>query len=141
MAKDIVGFGERSLEELSFQEMMDAGVVDISDIDDVVVVDQAELVGVPLILFSWEIKSSQTYGGVYALCRVKTADGTRVFADGGTGICEQLERYKQRMMNDGLSGFEPIYMAKGLRVSSYQKEVDGKMIPAKTYYFDNGPAA
>lgn len=131
------GWGDHvSLENLSFQEMMDAGVISIDEIDDVVQCDQSELVGIPFILFEWDIKESQTFGGHYALCKVKVADGTRVFADGGVGIQEQLARYQQKMNREGIER-QPLYFPHGLRKSDYMTEVDGKQIPATTYYLDN----
>jgi len=136
---EVVAFGEVSLEEMTFDQMMDQGVIDISEVDDTVAVDQGELVGKPFILFEWEVKPSATFGGNYAICRVKTADGTRVFADGGTGIMEQLERYKNRLLNKGVEAFSPLYFHYGLRASHYNKEIDGNNVAATTYYFDNRP--
>ena len=140
MAKgnDVTPWGETELAELSFSEMLDQGVIDISEVDDVVAVDQAELVGIPFILFDFEVKPSLTFGGEYAICRVKTAEGTRVFADGGVGIKEQVERYRQRLLKGGSEG-TPLYFHYGLRASTYTTEVDGKPTQATTYYFDNRP--
>jgi hypothetical protein len=138
-SNDVTPFGVTPLEEMSFSEMMDAGVIDISEVDDVIAVDQEELVGKPFILFEWDIKPSAMYGGQYALCRVKTAEGTRVFADGGTGISEQLERYKNRLAKLDENEFSPLYFHFGLRASHYNKEVEGSVISAVTYYFDNRP--
>lgn len=137
MAKrDVLPFGETLPEDMNFQQMMELGVIDIAEIDDVLVVDQAELVGNPMILFEWDIKESQTYGGEYAVCKVKTAEGTRVFADGGTGIQEQLSQYKAKLAEQPTA---LLYFHFGLRASTYVKEVDGQKIPATTYYFDNRP--
>ncbi len=135
---EVVGFGETSMESWSFQDFMDHGVIQIDQIDDVVQVDQSELVGVPFILYSWDTKDSETYGGQYTVCRVKVATGTRVFADGGAGITEQLERYKQTLLDKNEGAFAPIFFPHGLRASSYVKNMpDGTKIPATTYYFDN----
>lgn len=135
--RDLLPFGETLPEDMSFQDFLDQGVIDISEIDDVVAVEQGELVGKPFILFDWEVKESATYGGEYAVCRVKTADGTRVFADGGVGIVEALQRYDAKMKKGGIVG--AMYFHYGLRFSTYQKEIDGKMTQATTYYFDNRP--
>jgi hypothetical protein len=137
--KEVTPFGETALEDMSFSEMLDIGVIDIAEVDDVIAVDQAELVGKPMILFEWDIKPSAMYGGSYALCRVKTEDGTRVFADGGTGIQEQLERYKNKLAKLDVNEFSPMYFHYGLRASHYNKEVDGNVVAATTYYFDNRP--
>lgn len=132
---DIVPSFGKDLADMDFQEMLDAGVIEISEIDDVVVCKQAELVGVPFILFDFEMKSGDM--GEYALCRVKVNGGTRVFADGGVGISEQLERYRQRMMDKGVKN-APLYFPNGLRSSSYDKDLpDGSRVHATTYYFDN----
>lgn len=139
MAKDeIVGWGETALEDMSFDEMMAQGVIDIAEVDDVIAVDQAELVGVSFVLYEWDIKPSATFGGSYALCRVKTAEGTRVFADGGTGIMEQLERYKNKLLKLEADAYAPLYFHFGLRASQYVKQLDdGSTVAATTYYFDN----
>jgi hypothetical protein len=142
-SKEIVGWGETALEDMSFQEMLDHGVIQIDSIDDTVQVDQSELVGKPFVLYEWEVKPSETFGGNYALIRVKTQDGTRVFADGGKGICEQLERYRSKLAKLDVDVFSPIYFPKGLRASSYVKTLTDastgeiQKIPATTYYFDN----
>lgn len=134
-----IGWGETALADMSFSEMLDAGVIDIAEIDDIVQCEQSELVGVPFILFDWDIKQSQTFGGQYAVCRVKTASGTRVFSDGGAGIGPALERYKQTLIRKGLDEFQPTYFHFGLRASTYMTEIDGKPAQATTFYFDNRP--
>ncbi len=136
--RDVLPFGDTLPEDMTFQQMMDAGVIDIAEIDDVIVCDQAELEGKSFILYEWEVKDSQSFGGEYAICRVKTAEGTRVFADGGSGIKEQLDKYKGKMADNGATG-QMLYFHYGLRASHYNKEVDGEVIPATTYYFDNRP--
>lgn len=137
---DVEQFGVTALEEMSFSEMMDAGVIDISEIDDVIPVEQTELVGKPFILYEFEVKPSEQYGGTYAICRVKTAEGTRVFADGGVGIKEQLERYKRRLAKMGQDVFTPTYFHFGLRSSTYTKHDEaGAPFQATTFYFDNRP--
>lgn len=140
--KEIEGWGEETpdLSTMSFNDMMEAGVIDIAEIDDTTIVEQADLVGKPFILFDWDIKVSETFGGFYAVCKVKTADGTAVFSDGGQGIVEALERYEKRRQE--LDTKSPLYFHYGLRASSYMKQLpdaDGEMrsIPATTYYFDN----
>lgn len=137
--KEIVGWGDKALEDMTFQDLLDKGVIDISEVDDVVVCKQEELVDVSFILYEWDIKTGDL--GDYAVCRVKTHNGTRVFADGGVGIQEQLERYKNKLIE------EPnalLYFHHGLRASHYSKELEGedgkaKTINAVTYYFDNRP--
>lgn len=136
--KDVVGFGETLPEDMSFQELIDAGVISISEIDDRLKVDNKDdLIGVPLVIIDWEFKPSDM-GKDYAFVTVKTQEGTRVFADGGTGIPDQLERYKAKLLD---SGARFIYVPNGLRKSDYVAKVvvDGeeKRIPATTYYFDN----
>lgn len=136
MAKaDMTPFGEVLPEDMSFQELMDAGIIEITEIDDVVAIKQDLLLGVPFILFSWEPRTGDM--GDYVICRVKTAQGTRVFADGGTGIPEQLGRYRQKL--NGQTAH--IYFPNGLRKSDYRKTLDdGSTVNATTYYLDNSPA-
>ena len=143
MAKDkVVPFGETPLAEMTFAEMMSAGVIDIAEVDDVVLVDQSELVGKPFILFDWDIKMSQEFGGFYAICRVKTEAGTAVFTDGGTGIVESLERYDKKLQ-ELPEDQRTLYFHYGLKASHYVKELtdedtgESRSIPATTYYFDN----
>jgi hypothetical protein len=133
--------GTPDLAGMSFQQMMDAGVIDIADIDDTTIMEQSELVGIPFVLFDWDIKPSAEFGGHYAVCRVKTASGTAVFSDGGAGIVEALERYEKRM--NELDQKSPLYFHFGLRASTYQKQLvdqetgDTRTMTATTYYFDN----
>jgi len=144
MAKntDVVGFGQRALERMTFAEMMEAGVISIEQIDDRVMVDQEELVGVPFVMFKFDVKQSESFGGEYAVVDVKTVDGTRAFSDGGTGICKQLQQYKDTLAELGQDVFSPIYFPNGLRASHYMyTNPDGAKIPATTYYFDNAPAS
>lgn len=136
--KDVESWGETSLAEMSFDEMMAQGVIDIAEVDDEIAVNQAELVGIPFVLFEWDLKPSSLGSGSYALCRVKTPEGTRIFADGGTGIMEQLERYKNRLMKLEADAYAPLYFHYGLRASNYNKTLDdGSVVQATTYYFDN----
>lgn len=144
-SKEVADFSnETALEDMSFNEMLasEQGVIDVSDIDTTLLVDQEDLVGKPFILFDWEMKVSTDYkrsdgaAAEYAICHVKTEDGkTRIFTDGGTGIPAQLERYRQKMIDKGITKPPFMYFHFGLRYSDYTNDY-GK---GRTYYFDNRP--
>lgn len=141
--REVTPFGETPLLELTFDQLMQQGVIDISEVDDVMQVEQDELVGVTFILVDWEIKQSNsiTRDGIpteYAIVRVRTTDGLRVFADGGAGIADALERYKNKTeaIDNPL-----LYFHYGLRASeyTYTDPHTGDKTPARTFYFDNRP--
>lgn len=122
-------------EEMSFQELMDAGVVEISEIDDTVQEDKENLVGKPLIIFDWQFKESAL--GEYVIVRAKTQTGTVVFADGSTGVRDQLAKYQTRLAKSG-DKFSGLYVPRGLRSSTYMTKTDkGEDVQATTYYIDN----
>jgi hypothetical protein len=132
-SQDMMGVG--NVDAMSYAELVglvDTGAVThIQDIDDVITIDKDDLVGHAMVITSWELKLTSDYGAPYVVVKVATADGRHaVFADGSTGIRDQLERY-------GHTG--PILVPKGLRVSNYQwtDPADGIAKPAKTFYIDN----
>lgn len=154
MSTDVVRYGQSDWLDLSFDELLAEGVIDIAEIDDVVIVEKTDLIGRPFILVDFTFQSAErsSYARPYAVVRVKrqTGDGsteTAVFADGGAGIIDQLSRYRTSMEKRQIP-FSPLYFHYGLRASEYTAEVpvldksgnptgDMAKIPATTYYFDN----
>lgn len=127
------------LEELTFAQLMEQGVIEVSEIDDTEQVDKADLVNVAMIIFDWTFKTSET--GDYVIVRAKTQDGTIVFADGSTGIKDQLLKYQTRLEKAREEGtqWSGLYVPRGLRYSdyTYTDPNTGDKSPARTYYIDN----
>jgi hypothetical protein len=125
--------GNVDLSQLDYSQlldMLDSGeAVHIGELDDTSVVEKADLVGVPMVITAWRQKASDM--GEYVIVNAATPNGKVVFADGSTGIKEQLIKFD-------VVG-KPIVVPKGLRRSDYTyKDDEGKAIPATTYYLDNG---
>lgn len=126
---------EIDFSQLDFDQLvslMDAdALVHIGDLDDTTQVDKDMLIGVPFVITQWINRPSQGMGE-YVVVRATTREGKVVFADGSTGIKEQLIAFAERQ------GDKPILCPKGLRVSQYQyKNPDtGEVAPAKTFYLD-----
>lgn len=92
--------------------------------------DKHKLVGEGLIFVNWDFAMGKH--GEYVYARVVTADNKKyVIIDGSHGIYAQL---KALSANKGV--FNGLYVANGLRRSDYDKEIDGKMSQATTYYLD-----
>lgn len=145
--RDMMPFGDTLPEEMTFQELLDAGVIDIAEVDNRVQMEQRELVGRSFILVNWEIKDSDRVKRdgqptQYAFVEVMLEDGTlAVFADGGSGIMDQLKRYDARLLRSIEPGAAKprLYFHYGLRVSdyTYTDPQTGDQSPASTFYFDN----
>ena len=91
-----------------------------------------ELLGVPFLIF----RATEHVGdfGPFKSVAVFYGDNkVGILNNGsfGSGIYAQI----QAMEESGVVW--PVYVEKGLRKSEYKKEIDGKMIPAKTYYLAN----
>jgi len=125
------------LTDMSYQEVLDSGVIDISEVDDVTTIEQEQLVGVPIIVLGWDEREGDF--GPFVAVRVKTETGNHVFSDGGTGIKAQLERYVRRIERKGLDIQNGIRIPNGLKAShyNYTDPITGKSAPAVTYYLDN----
>jgi hypothetical protein len=123
------------LSQLDFDQlvgMLDAdALVHIGDLDDTTQVDKDMLIGVPFVITEWLNRPSQGMGE-YVVVRATTREGKVVFADGSTGIKEQLIAFAERQEG------KPILCPKGLRVSTYMFTNDdtGEIAPAKTFYLD-----
>lgn len=117
------------LDYAELMQLLDAGeVVHIRELDDTEVVEKENLIGIPMVITDWVRKMSDM--GEYVVVRAATPNGKVVFADGSTGIKEQLIKFSI----DG----KPILVPKGLRKSDYTyKDEEGKAIPATTFYLDN----
>lgn len=122
--------GKPEIEKMDFAELMallDAGeAVHLNELDDTSVVEKAALVGQPFMITSWVVKSSAI--GQYVVVHGVTPDDSRiVFADGSTGIRDQLILF-------GVD--KPILCPKGLRASTYIVELETGPTQATTYYLD-----
>lgn len=111
-------------------------------------VDKADLVGVKMLLLDWFL-SPGDYAEEMMVIRAVTGDGERiVFADGSTGLRNELIEYEEKTGRNG-----GVLLEKGLRVSSYfVDENTGEVLskkqhqeavmagrkprPATTYYLD-----
>lgn len=104
--------------------------------------DKSELVGTPFLITAFQLTFGATYEGIRVRC--ENIDGTVFeFTDASTGVkaqlCDLLESlgYSEKMSDVG-AGEIPIpngiVIDGGLSVSEYEREVDGRKIPARTYY-------
>lgn len=126
--------------DLSFQELIDAGVIDVQEVDDVIQLDKEKLVGQPFIIVGvrWGT-STFSKGEKFAVVHVVTPQVRGFFVDGSTGICDQLQKYEDKMTRNGMDTDEwRMLVRAGLRASHYTYEdPQGNQIPATTYYIDN----
>jgi hypothetical protein len=125
----------------TFADMMadvDSGnVVHISEVDDVVRLDsedKGKLIGVPIILVSWQFKYDKVQEREYVSMAIVTDKNEKfIVTDGSTGIYEQLARYTSK-----LGKVVPIFLPKGLTKSDYvTTDNEGKTIQATTFYLSN----
>lgn len=101
---------------------------DYDDSEDTNFLDKASLLGVPFVITSAEQKPGQW--GDYWHVNITTEDGREgSFIDRSTGVSRQLDGVFAKRGN--LAGLHCRY---GLRVSNYNRTVDGKNIEAHTYY-------
>lgn len=125
------------IDKMPFDELVkllgDAGgIVHVTELDDRVRFAKEDLIGKPLIITGWKFSTGDL--GTYSVCNITTTDNQHgFFADGSTGIRDQLQKWTQDM-----GGVRPIYAPKGLRSSKYMAD-DGKgnKIPAETFYISN----
>lgn len=94
--------------------------------------DKDLLLKVPFILMQWGFTPGD-YGDDYCIARVVTQTGAKlIITDGGTGFSDQLKDYEQR--TGRTSG---LYVARGLRKSEYDKELEnGETVHGVTYYLN-----
>jgi len=132
----VIGF-DQDIDKMTFddlQQYFDSGAVThIQELDDVVVVEKDTLVDKEMVITSWRLRTDDESNGFgpYVVVKCALRDGSHVvFADGSTGIKEQLIAFDTH---------NPIYLPKGLRVSTYMwtDPADGKEKPAKTFYLNN----
>lgn len=132
-----------------FQEKMGAEVVDASEeIGDgfALIEDKDKLVGVPLLLLTWNFNASdrgpKPFVSVRAIARFTAGgDAKVVFNDGGTGIREQLEKFTDK----GGRPMGGVFVGHGLRKSEYGLDAENQPVKlnspeavgkATTYYLD-----
>lgn len=103
--------------------------------------DKNDLVDVPIFLIQWMFKNSEEYpDSQYAVVHgIRVNDGSKfVFADGSTGIRDQLETVSTRRTAAGLDASQQgLAVRKGLVRSDYPAGLgrDGKERPAGTTYY------
>lgn len=92
--------------------------------------DKDRLLGVTFIILSMDFNEGDQGDFVSFLC--VTEDGNKyVVNDGSTGIFKTLDEYRLRGGKPGA-----LLVNGGLRKSEYEKEVEGKMTKAVTYYLN-----
>lgn len=92
--------------------------------------DKDRLIGTAFIVLSMDFNDGDQ--GAFVSFLAVTEDGAKyVVNDGSTGIYKQLEEYAMR-------GGKPhgLLVNGGLRKSEYEKEVEGRMTKAVTYYLN-----
>ncbi len=92
--------------------------------------DKDRLLGVSFIILSMDFNEGDQGAFVSFLC-VTENNGKFVVNDGSTGVYKQLEEYRMRGGKPG-----GLLVNGGLRKSEYEKEIDGKMTKAVTYYLN-----
>ena len=91
--------------------------------------DKDRLVGVPFIICDWKFIVDGDSGNTYVNVLIMSPQGEKArFNDGSTGVYAQLREISEQF------GVVGIQVKNGLRKSEYDKEVDGKVTRAKTYY-------
>lgn len=106
-------------------------------------INKAELVGKPFIMR--DIKYLEGSFGAYVYVRGVTVDDVMFsFADGSSGIYQQLLESAARYVNEGAQAPRTLYVPNGLRESTYPTDKNGRPIPkgsdekpkgtATTYY-------
>lgn len=98
--------------------------------------EKTKLLGVDMFILEWQKRIDLDTNGEFYSLMVLTRDGKKyIVNDGSTGIAAQLDVAVAR----GITA--PLRVAKGLRVSEYPVEVDGRKTMAKTFYLDTTPAS
>lgn len=124
--------------ELSFTELQalisGGEVAHIQEIDDVVRIEKESLIDRPFVITGWSYNPDGDMGD-FVVVQLTTMDNKHgFFSDGSTGIKDQLLAAENKM-----GSRKPIYLPKGLRVSSYMylDPTDSKSKPAQTFYLNN----
>lgn len=92
--------------------------------------DKDRLLGVTFIILSMDFNNGDQGDFVSFLC--VTEEGNKyIVNDGSTGIFKTLDEYRLRGGKPGA-----LLVNGGLRKSEYEKEVEGKMTKAVTYYLN-----
>lgn len=99
--------------------------------DGVRLVDKSKLIGVEfLVLEMKEVQDKKSFKSYWNILVILRNGNKACFNDGSTGVAKQAEEWIARTGQTG-----GIYCEKGLRLSEYMVEIDGKSELAKTYYF------
>jgi len=100
--------------------------------DGSVLLQKDELVGKEFMVLDWDYVTDMDTQHEYVNVLVINRQGQKArFNDGSTGVYQQCKDYEDRY--GGKHG--GIYCTKGLRVSEYTVEIDGKSQKARTFYF------
>jgi hypothetical protein len=109
---------------------------------DFALTEKNDLVGVPLFIIQWTHNTSEEYGGLYSVIHaVRMDDSTKVvFADGSTGIHEQLQIVTMKRREAGVpvkAHQAGVAVKNGLVRSDYPAGIgrDGNERPAGTTYY------
>ncbi len=92
--------------------------------------DKDRLLGVSFIILSMDFNEGDQGAFVSFLC-VTENGGKFIVNDGSTGVYKQLDEYRLRGGKPG-----GLLVNGGLRKSEYDKEIDGRMTKAVTYYLN-----
>lgn len=121
---------------LAFINGLDTGESLKYTADSFPAVEKATLRGVPFALIQWSFGTSDKYAAEYVSAQGVRMDNGEKFTlvDMSTGIKRQLEEVTERRLAQGLHAYNGLIVEKGLRVSEYEVEVNGKTIKAETWY-------
>lgn len=101
--------------------------------------DKRQLIKVPFYILEWRVNAGDM-GEFTSLVAMTERGDKYVVNDGSTGIHEQLAAVVKRREAKGITGpalRAGLVVRKGLRVSDYEVEIDGKMSKASTFYLAN----
>lgn len=97
--------------------------------------DKNILTGVECLVMEWNFNSGEQgeFVSAYVVAKMPgTSSPSRfILNDGGSGIYKQLKAYTRK--TGKLRG---LHVPRGLTRSDYEKEIDGKMTAATTFYLD-----
>lgn len=83
-----------------------------------------------MVLEIREVQDKNTFAEYVNILAIARNGNKFCFNDGSTGVAQQARDWVQRTGQTG-----GIYCQRGLRVSEYEVEVDGRLQKAETFYF------
>lgn len=101
--------------------------------------EKKQLVGQTFAIIDWSFHTGDMGRFVSAVLLVKDTNRKVIINDGSTGICQQLVDISKKRLSEGKDASCILVVPKGLRVSEYTKEIDGKPTSAQTFYIDFSP--